>query len=203
MSTTPTSSAREAVAALLQWQRDHLNEPQPPGDDETALRASLQAFAAGRDWSPKQLGWWEHSVKVLCANALAQPQIATQSGQQGSPLDDLARLLRGPDQAFEEAEELDLAIRWWEQARKAGLPLGEDFGELWQQFEWIALLQHLRALGRNVDRSAERSSEYSADQPLLWAHAIKVATRYIQLSPLAALLQEIQGGLTETGFTLR
>lgn len=191
MSTTPTPCAREAVAALLQWQRDHLSEPQPPADDETTLRARLQPFAAGRDWSPKQLGWWEHSVKVLCEDTLAQPQIATQAGRQGSPLEDLARLLRGPDQAFEEAEELDLTIRWWEQARKDGLPLGEDFGVLWQQFEWIALRQHLTSLSEK------------ADQPLLWAHAIKVATRYINLSPLAALLQEIQGGLTETGFTLR
>lgn len=195
MSTTPTPSPREAVAALLQWQRDHLQDQQQDqlqaAEDETALRASLQAFATGRDWSEKQQGWWEHSVKALCENALAQPQMATQAGRMGSPLEDLARLLRGPDQAIEEAEELDLAIRWWEQARKAGLPLGEDFGELWKQYEWIALLQHLRALGQN------------AEQPLLWAHAIKVSTRYMLLSPLAALLQEIRGGLVETGFTLR
>ena len=191
MSTTTQPDLRAAVSELLTWQQAHLSDDRFQPHDEAALRADLEAFAEGRDWDAKQLGWWEHSVKVLVSNALVQPQIATRAGRMGPVLQDLALLLRGPDQAVEEAEELDLAIRWWEAARKAGLPLGEDFGELWQQFDWTGLLTHLTLLGQ------------AGEQDLLMAHAVKVATRYVQLSPLARLLEEMRGDLTETGFTLR
>ena len=182
---------RTAIAELLAWQQAHLNDDRFPAHDEAALRADLEAFAEGREWDAKQQGWWAHSVQVLVNNALVQPQIATRAGRMGPVLQDIALLLRGPDQAIEEADELDLAIRWWEAARKAGLPLGEDFGELWQQFDWTGLLNHLTLLGQ------------AGEQDLLMAHAVKVATRYVQLSPLARLLEEMRGDLTETGFTLR
>ena len=191
MSTLPHPDLRAAVTELLTWQQAHLKDDRFPSHDEAALRADLEAFAEGRDWDAKQQGWWEHSVKVLVDNALSQPQIATRAGRMGPVLQDLALLLRGPDQAIEEAEELDLAIRWWEAARKVGLPLGDDFGLLWQQFDWTGLLTHLTMLGQ------------VGEQELLMAHAVRVATRYVQLSPLARLLQELQGGLMETGFTLR
>jgi hypothetical protein len=191
MSTTPPSDLRAAVAALLQWQQAHGHDPLPPAADETALRAGLQAFAAGRGWTTQQEAWWEHCVKLLCENTLAQPHVATQAGRMGALLEDLARLLRGPQEAWDEEQELDAAIRWWEGARKAGFCTEEDFGVLWQQLEWTALLQHLSQLGQD------------ASPALLWAHAVKTATRYIALSPLAALLKEIRGGLMETGFSLR
>ncbi|MBV8500701.1 MAG: hypothetical protein JO006_03175 [Paucibacter sp.] len=191
MSTPTPPDLRPALAELLSWQQAHLNDDRFPPHDAAALRADLEAFAEGRAWDARQQGWWEHSVKVLVANALAQPQIATRAGRMGPVLQDLALLLRGPDQAYEEEVELDAAIRWWEAARKVGLPLGEDFGELWQQFDWTGLLMHLTLLGQ------------AGPQDLLMAHAVKVVTRYVALSPLAALLQEIQGGLMETGFTLR
>ena len=191
MSTLTPPDLRAAVSELLAWQKAHLNDDRFPAHDEAALRADLEAFAEGRDWDAKQQGWWEHSVKVLVDNALAQPQIATRGGRMGPVLHDIALQLRGPDHAIEEAEELDLAIRWWEAARKVGLPLGDDFGLLWQQFDWTGLLAHLTLLGQ------------AGEQELLMAHAVRVATRYVQLSPLARLLQELQGGLMETAFTLR
>ena len=191
MSTLTPPDLRAAVSELLAWQKAHLNDDRFPAHDEAALRADLEAFAEGRDWDAKQQGWWEHSVKVLVDNALSQPQIATRAGRMGPVLQDIALQLRGPDQAVEEAEELDLAIRWWEAARKVGLPLGDDFGLLWQQFDWTGLLTHLTLLGQ------------AGEQELLMAHAVRVATRYVQLSPLARLLQELQGGLMETAFTLR
>ena len=191
MSTLTPPDLRAAVSELLAWQKAHLNDDRFPAHDEAALRADLEAFAEGRDWDAKQQGWWEHSVKVLVDNALSQPQIATRAGRMGPVLQDIALQLRGPDQAVEEAEELDLAIRWWEAARKVGLPLGDDFGLLWQQFDWTGLLAHLTLLGQ------------AGEQELLMAHAVRVATRYVQLSPLARLLQELQGGLMETAFTLR
>ena len=36
---------------------------------------------------------------------------------------------------------------YWEQARKAGLPVGEDFGEFWRALELTGLQRHLKILG--------------------------------------------------------
>lgn len=192
-----TPDLRAALAELLAWQQQHLNDHGFPPHDEAALRADLEAFAEGRSWNEQQQRWWQMSVKALVDSALAQPQIATRAGRMGPLMADLAAVLRGPDQAFEEEVELDAAIRWWESARKIGLPFPEDwvedFGLLWRAVEWTGLLQHLTLLGQ------------AGEQDLLMAHAVKVSTRYAALSPLAALLQEMQGDrdLMETGFTLR
>ncbi len=195
MSNLTPPELRTAIADLLAWQQAHPGDERFPPHGEAALRADLEAFAEGRSWDARQQGWWAHSVTVLVNNALAQPQVATRAGRLGPATLDLAVLLRGTGQAFEEEVELDAAIRWWEQARKSALPCfadwGEDFGQLWQQLEWTGLLQHLTLLGQ------------AGEHELLMAHAVKVSTRYMQLSPLAALLQEMQGGLTETVFTLR
>ena len=42
-----------------------------------------------------------------------------------------------------------------------------------------------------------------ADLPRFFSYAIKVSTRYIELSPLTHLLEDLRGGLTQTGFNLR
>ena len=191
MSTLTPPDLSDAIAELLAWQQAHLSDDRFPPHDEAAWRADLEAFAEGREWDAKQQGWWAHSVQVLVDNAVAQPQMATHAGRMGPVLQDLALLMRGPERAFEEEIELDAAIRWWEAGRKAGLPLGEDFGQLWQQFDWTGLILHLTLLGQ------------AGDQELLMAHAVRVATRYVALSPLARLLQEMKGDLMETGFTLR
>jgi aminoglycoside/choline kinase family phosphotransferase len=42
-------------------------------------------------------------------------------------------------------------VRWWEQARAAGVPLGDDFaadfGEFWRALEWMGLQRHLKVMG--------------------------------------------------------
>ena len=42
---------------------------------------------------------------------------------------------------------LDWTVRYWEKARKAGLPVDADFGEFWRDFEWMGLQRHLKVLG--------------------------------------------------------
>ena len=157
----------------------------------------------GRRWVDQQQAWWLHSQGVLIANLAEQAQLPLRpdadlwpDGASSGPLThDLAALLRPAHEAFDEALELDWAVRYWEQARKAGLPVNADFGEFWQQLEWTGLLRHLSLLGVLCSRAAT-----PPELPLLLAQAIKVATRYKQLSPLAQLLGELDGGLVQTGF---
>ena len=200
---------RAATQALLTEQLQAATQVGPALD--AALAAPLlQAFVDdcvqrhfGRSWVDQQPGWWAHSRRVLLDNLAEQAQLPLRpdadlwpDGARSGPLThDLAALLRPAHEAWDEAMELDWAVRYWEQARKAGLPVNADFGEFWQQLEWTGLLRHLSLLGLLCGRSAS-----PAELPLLMAQAIKVATRYKQLSPLAQLLGDLDGGLVQTGF---
>lgn len=214
---TPTDTElrmRAAALALLQAQLDASSGTGTgtgPALDAALADAHLQRFVAacvqghfGRQWDAQQLGWWAHSRAVLIDNLAAQPQIALQAdalllphGSCRGPLShDLAALLRPADAAWDEELELDWAVRYWERARKAGLPVSADFGEFWRQLEWTGLQRHLSLLGLLCEGRADEPTEL----PLLMAQAIKVATRYKPLSPLAQLLADLRGGLVQEGF---
>ena len=60
---------------------------------------------------------------------------------------DVASLLRDAFISWDEEQELDWAVRYWEAARKAGLPVPADFGEFWRSVEWMGLQRHLKVLG--------------------------------------------------------
>ena len=60
---------------------------------------------------------------------------------------DLVSLLRDAYVAWDEERQIDWAVRYWERARKAGLPVGDDFGAFWRDFEWMGVQRQLKVLG--------------------------------------------------------
>jgi aminoglycoside/choline kinase family phosphotransferase len=119
---------------------------------------------------------------------------------------DLVSLLRDAYVMWDEEVQLDYAVRFWERARKAGLPVPEDFGDFWRDFEWMGLQRHLKVLGifaRLALRDGKR--QYLDDIPRVWTYAHRVASRYQGLGPLARLLEQAEaahgGTQTQVGFT--
>ncbi len=114
---------------------------------------------------------------------------------------DVASVLRDAYVALEEDVQLDYGIRYWEMARKAGLPVHDDFGNFWRDVEWMGLQRHLKVLGIFA-RLSKRDGKhgYLQDLPLVWTYAHRVATRYQGLGPLALLLERLQGTARETVF---
>ena len=114
---------------------------------------------------------------------------------------DLASLLRDAYVELEEDVQLDFGVRYWERARKAGLPVADDFGAFWRDFEWMGLQRHLKVLGI-FSRLSQRDGKdgYLKDLPLVWRYAHRVATRYNGLGPLAHLLERLAGLRREEGF---
>ncbi|HSC64974.1 MAG TPA: aminoglycoside phosphotransferase, partial [Caldimonas sp.] len=107
---------------------------------------------------------------------------------------DVASLLRDAFISWDEEQELDWAVRYWQVAKEAGLPVDADFGEFWRALEWIGLQRHLKVLGifsRLKHRDAKPA--YSADLPRFFDYAHKVASRYAPLRPLARLLEPLMG----------
>jgi hypothetical protein len=212
---------RDAIAALVIWQRDVAPATLPPYD-EALLRRELALFPdwcvtreCGAVWSEAELASWRQACDLLVADALAQPRVAVhrdwmprnlmvsdpnpgildfQDAVHGPIAYDMASLLRDAFLSWDEAQEIDWAIRYWEAARKAGLPVRADFGELWRELEWIGLQRHLKVLGifsRLKHRDAKPA--YSEDLPRFFAYAHKTASRYSALRPLARLLEPLMG----------
>jgi hypothetical protein len=105
---------------------------------------------------------------------------------------DLVSLLRDAYVRREEDAVLDGAARYWEKARKAGLPVRADFGEFYRDFEWMGAQRQLKVVGIFA-RLAHRDgkSRYLADIPLVREYLLATCRRYRELAPLARLLETV------------
>jgi N-acetylmuramate 1-kinase len=211
----------EATRALVQWQSRADASTLPPYDD-ALLRRELALFPdwcvsleCGVTWSADEQQTWRDACDALVRSALVQPTVAVhrdymprnlmvcvegpgildfQDAVRGPITYDVASLLRDAFISWDEEQELDWAVRYWEVARKAGLPMPEDFGEFWRQLEWMGLQRHLKVLGifcRLKHRDAK--PKYSEDLPRFFDYAHKVAARYNELRPLSRLLEPLMG----------
>ncbi len=128
---------------------------------------------------------------------------------------DIGSLLRDAFLSWDEAEEIDWAVRYWEGARRAGLfgldasgedphEMAQDFGLFWRALEWTVLQRHLKILGIFCRlKHRDGKPQYAQDLPRFYAYVIKTATRYVELSPLLRLMEDLQPQLLQTGFSLR
>jgi aminoglycoside/choline kinase family phosphotransferase len=115
---------------------------------------------------------------------------------------DIASLMRDAFISWPEDFVLDITIRYWERARKAGLPVGDDFGEFYRAVEWMGLQRHLKILGIFARLTLrDGKPKYLADTPRFIGYARSTCARYRQLGPLMVLLDEIEGNETRVGYT--
>ena len=219
---TAHDTLRAQLLALLQFQAGTPAGSFPREDRATmaqrlaAFAPWCQAHANGKIWSSAEQASWDRVSQALVASAAAQPAVALKTGEQageqadrqvrgqaGPMLHDVARLLRADGMARDEALELDAAVRWWEGARRAGLPVEADFGECWRALEWMALQQHLLRLAegdtRDTGDTGTAGDEDHEAGPL--AAVAKVALRYGPLKPLLWLLPVQPGAELSAGYT--
>jgi aminoglycoside/choline kinase family phosphotransferase len=103
---------------------------------------------------------------------------------------DAASLWRDAYIAWPEERVIDWAIKFWGDGRKAGLLMPNDFGQFYRDFEWMGLQRHLKVLGifaRLFHRDGKDG--YLKDIPLVLEYATACANRYIELKPLARILE--------------
>ena len=103
---------------------------------------------------------------------------------------DASSLWRDAYIAWPEEKVIDWVIKFWEEGRKVGLPMPDDFGQFYRDFEWMGLQRHLKVLGifaRLFHRDGKDG--YLKDIPLVLQYAIATANRYIELKPLARILE--------------
>ena len=107
---------------------------------------------------------------------------------------DIASLVRDAFLSWEEDFCLDVTIRYWQKARKAGLPVGDDFGEFYKGVEWMGLQRHLRILGVFARLTLrDGKPRYLADTPRFIDYIRATCSRYMELKPLLRLVERIEG----------
>ena len=211
----------DAIDALILWQRASRDgELAPYG--EPLLRRELDLFPdwyiakhLGIALAPAQQQVLANAFRLVLDNTLAQPRVYVhrdyhsrnlmvsrpnpgvldfQDAVHGPITYDLVSLLRDAYIAWDEERQLDWTARYWERARRAGLPLAPDFAAFWRDFEWMGVQRQLKVLGIFA-RLAQRDGKtgYLADMPRVMAYLRSACERYAALAPLARLLDDLEG----------
>ncbi|MFT5588055.1 MAG: aminoglycoside/choline kinase family phosphotransferase [Bradyrhizobium sp.] len=220
----------DAIDALVQIQM-HSQPGVLPDYDRALLQRELMLFPdwyiakhLGVTLSEAQHTSLNGVFDALLANNLAQPQVTVhrdyharnlmvlpvgnpgildfQDAVYGPITYDLVSLLRDAYIEWDEEQVLDWAIRYWERAKRAGLPVNPDIDAFYRDFEFMGLQRHLKVLGifaRLFHRDGKDA--YLKDLPLVMRYTRKVAGRYKILAPLIVLLDEVEDKAPSVGYT--
>ncbi|ART53905.1 aminoglycoside phosphotransferase [Acidovorax carolinensis] len=228
----------QATDVLLDWQKASQPGVLPAYDEallrrELALFPDWYLDRhRGITLDDKQQTTLTNAFDAIVAHNLAAPQVYVHRDfmtrnlmaptQEGGPLGvldfqdavygpityDIASLLRDAFISWEEEFILDVTVRYWEKARKAGLlgansasGWGEDFGEFYRAVEWMGLQRHLKVAGIFARLTLrDGKPKYLADAPRFMGYIRATAHRYRQLGPLLKMLDQIEGTQPVTGF---
>jgi len=116
---------------------------------------------------------------------------------------DVVSLFKDAYVCWDEERILDWVVRYWERARKAGLPVAADFAEFYRDFEWMGIQRHLKVLGifaRLYYRDGKEG--YLKDLPRVMQYLRKACERYSDFTPLLKLLDELEGRSARVSYNL-
>ncbi|MCU0925328.1 MAG: phosphotransferase [Hydrogenophaga sp.] len=118
---------------------------------------------------------------------------------------DVASLMRDAFLTWEEDFVIDITIRYWEKARKAGLMDFEDwhsdFGAFYRAVEWMGLQRHLKVAGIFARLTLrDGKPKYLADAPRFIDYIRHTTHRYRELGPFLKLIDQIEGFEAASGY---
>ena len=209
----------DALDTLVLMQQLRCEDELPPYDD-MLLRRELALFPdwyiarhLQRGLTASQQRALEIAFDLVVANNLAQPRVfvhrdfhsrnlmATmpnpgvldfQDAVHGPITYDLVSLLRDAYVEWSEERQLDWAIRYWERARKAGLPVRTGFDDFWRDFEWMGVQRQLKVLGIFARLNhRDGKAAYLDDMPRVMRYLRCASARYRELDGLTALLDAL------------
>ena len=221
----------DAIDALIAWQRAS-RPGVLPAYDEALLRRELELFPEwyvgrhlGLALDTTQRAVIDTAFTAIVANNLAESKVYVHRdfmprnlmvGAPGSnpgvldfqdavygPISyDIACLFKDAFLSWDEAAIIDWTVRYWERARKAGLPVPDDFGSFYRDVEWMGLQRHLKVLGIFARINyRDGKPQYLADTPRFVRYVRATANRYRALGPLAKLVDALEGIPVEVGYT--
>ena len=115
---------------------------------------------------------------------------------------DLASLFKDAYIEWPEERTLDWLARYWQAAKKAGLPVRADFGEFHRDYEWMGVQRHVKVLGifaRLWHRDGKDG--YLKDMPLVARYLRAACERWRDLAPLLRILDLAENRRAQAGYT--
>lgn len=219
----------DAFDALIRLQLASRSGVLPPYD-EALLKREIDLFPQwyvarhlGVTLNPQEQQTLAQAAALIVASNLAQPSVYVhrdymprnlmvsepnpgildfQDAVFGPITYDIVSLCRDAFLSWEEAQVIDWVVRYWEKARRAGLPVGADFAGFYRDFEWMGLQRHLKVLGIFA-RIHYRDGKpgYLQDTPRFLGYARAVCARYRELAPLLALFDRLERRRPAVGYT--
>ncbi len=214
----------QAVDALIAWQLASKPDVLAPYDEALLRRelalfpdwylARHKGLTIDQDWRFTL----DNTFAQIVSNNLAQPCVFVHRDfmprnlmaptQPGGPLGvldfqdavygpisyDIASLMRDAFLSWDEDFCLDVTVRYWEKARRAGLPVGTDFGTFYRDVEWMGLQRHLKVAGIFARLTLrDGKPQYLADTPRFIGYIRATCARYRELKPLLRLVDKAEG----------
>lgn len=209
----------DALDALVSMQRLRC-EDELPSYDDALLRRELRLFPdwyvarhLACTLTPAESATLDAVFERVLANNLAQPRVfvhrdyhsrnlmlATpnpgildfQDAVYGPITYDLVSLLRDAYVEWDDERQVDWAIRYWERARDARLPVDANFTAFFRDFEWMGVQRQLKVLGIFARLNArDGKAGYVDSMPLVMRYLRRACARYRELDPLLALLDRL------------
>jgi aminoglycoside/choline kinase family phosphotransferase len=220
----------DAVEALLKFQLHSQPGVLPEFDRAFALR-EMNLFPEwylgkhlGVTMTDAQQAELDKVFEAICANVLAQQQVYMhrdfhsrnlmfldqdnpgvldfQDAVYGPVTYDLASLLRDAYIQWDEEMVLDWVVRYWQSAKKLGLPVNPDIDAFYRDFEFMGLQRHLKILGIFCRLNyRDGKTIYMGDLPTVIDYVRKTANRYRELKPLLRLLDAFEAKAPQVGYT--
>ena len=219
----------DALDSLVQWQL--ASKPAVlPSYDHTLLRRELALFPdwyisrhLGVKLSETQRQVLYNAFDLIVRSNLAQPQVYVhrdfmprnlmlsepnpgildfQDAVYGPISYDVASLFKDAFLSWPEERVLDWTVRYWQKAKKAGLPVRADFGEFYSECEWMGLQRHLKVMGIFARLNyRDGKPDYLSDTPRFSQYVRSVAYRYAKLKPLLMLFDDLENVAAKSGYT--
>jgi len=147
-----------------------------------------------RDFMPRNLMMGGSKVRAATSVEAGIGVLDFQDAVYGPITYDIASLMRDAFLSWDEDFCLDVTIRYWDKARQAGLPVGDDFGEFYRGVEWMGLQRHLKVAGIFARLTLrDGKPQYLADAPRFINYIRHTCARYRELKPLLRLVNQLEG----------
>jgi len=187
---------------LPEWYVDKHMQAQLSDSQREVLQRTFALITLNNLSQPKVFVHRDYHSRNLMTSSPNPGVLDFQDAVYGPITYDLASLFKDAYITWDEERVLDWCIRYWERAKKAGLPVNADFYEFYRDFEWMGVQRHIKVLGifaRLYHRDGKDG--YLKDMPLVMTYLRKACERYIALTPLLRLLDELENRQVAKGYS--
>ena len=194
---------RREITLFPDWYLDRHCKAALTDDEKNSLERVYATLIASALAQPTVLVHRDYMPRNLMVTPARNPGVLDfQDAVIGPITYDVASLMRDAFLSWEEPQIIDWVVRYWDQAKKAGLPVRADFSEFYREMEWMGLQRHLKVMGIFARINyRDGKPKYLTDTPRFVAYVRHAAKRYQAFAPLLRLFDRLEGNASKVGYT--